>query len=66
MYDFIRITKGWFLSEPKKLGPIERVVMNRLMRSLPFEVKKLACQAKTQSMDQLVELVEGHQVAQGV
>jgi len=36
------------------------------MRALPYEAKKLACQQNPQRADQLVELMEGYQAAQGV
>ena len=40
--------------------------MDRFLRALPYEAKKLACQSNLQSAEQLVALVEGHQVAQAV
>ncbi|KAJ8390494.1 hypothetical protein AAFF_G00102910 [Aldrovandia affinis] len=63
MHDLIRLMKGWLISEPKTLGPLEQVVIDRFMCALPFDAKKLA---NPQSADQLMELVEGHQAAQAV
>ncbi|KAM9553730.1 uncharacterized protein ACWYII_035315 isoform 1-T2 [Salvelinus alpinus] len=45
------------------LKPIKKVVIDTFLHSLPSEAKKLASQANPQSADQLVELVEGQQVA---
>lgn len=45
------------------LMTIEKVVIDTYIRSLPFTAKKLASKANPQSADQLVELVEGQQVA---
>ncbi|KAF1388735.1 hypothetical protein PFLUV_G00065720 [Perca fluviatilis] len=63
MHDLIRLTKSWLTAEPLTLTPIEKVVIDKFLRALPFEAKKLASQANPQSADQLVELVEGQQVA---
>jgi len=66
MHELVRLTNAWLISEPKTLTPIERVIMDRFMRSLPYEAKKLAYQQNPQSVDQLVELLEGYQATQGV
>ncbi|XP_064195362.1 uncharacterized protein LOC135256967 [Anguilla rostrata] len=63
MHDLIRLTKSWLTAEPLTTTPLEKVVIDKFLRSLPFEAKKLASQANPQSADQLVELVEGQQVA---
>ena len=63
MHDLIRLAKCWLTAAPLTLTAIEKVVMDKFLRSLPFEAKKLASQANPQSADQLVELVEGHQAA---
>ena len=63
MHDLIRLAKGWLTAAPLTLTATEKVVMDKFLRSLPYEAKKLASQANPQSADQLVELVEGHQAA---
>uniref|UniRef100_A0AAY5JYK3 SCAN box domain-containing protein n=1 Tax=Esox lucius TaxID=8010 RepID=A0AAY5JYK3_ESOLU len=62
MHDLIRLAKSWLTAEPLTLNPIEKVVIDKFLRALPYEAKKLASQANPQSADQLVELVEGQQV----
>lgn len=66
MHELVRLTNAWLISEPKTLTPIERIIMDRFMRSLPYDAKKLVCQQNPQSVDQLVDLLEGYQAAQGV
>ena len=66
MYELTRLTNRWLASKPATPGPIERVIMDRFLRALPYEAKKLACQSNPQSAEQLVALVEGHQAAQAV
>ena len=66
MHELVRRTNAWLVSEPKSLPPMERMIMDRFMRALPYEAKKLACQNNPQSADQLVDLMEGYQAAQGV
>ena len=64
MHNLIRMAKGWLMAAPLTLTATEKVVMDKFLRSLPYKAKKLASQAlHPQSADQLVELVEGHQVA---
>ena len=63
MHDLIRLTKSWLTAEPLTLTAMEKVVIDKFMRALPYEAKKIASQANPQSADKLVELVEGEQVA---
>uniref|UniRef100_A0A6Q2YMH5 SCAN box domain-containing protein n=1 Tax=Esox lucius TaxID=8010 RepID=A0A6Q2YMH5_ESOLU len=58
-----RLAKSWLTAKPLTLTPIEKVVIDKFLRALPYEAKRLACQTNPQSADQLVELVEGQQVA---
>lgn len=63
MHDLIRLAKTWLTTEPLTLTPIEKVIIDTFLRYLLFKAKKLASQANPQSADQLVELVEGQQMA---
>lgn len=58
MYDLGRITKAWLTSDPEKLGVLERIVMDKYMRSLPYEAKKIASQQNPGNINELVSLVE--------
>ncbi|KAK0132837.1 hypothetical protein N1851_032052 [Merluccius polli] len=66
MYELTRLTNRWLVSEPSGPGPVERVVMDRYLRALPYEGQKLACQSNPQSAEQLVTLVEGYLAAHAV
>ena len=59
MHDLIRLTKSWLTAEPLTLTAMEKVVIDKFMRALPYEAKKLASHSNPQSADKLVELVEG-------
>ena len=63
MHDLIRLSKSWLAAERLTIMAIEKVVIDTFPRALPFEPKTLASQANPQSTDQLVEMVEGQQVA---
>jgi len=40
MYSLTRIANTWLLSEPHNLSPIDRIIMDKFLRTLPFEAKK--------------------------
>uniref|UniRef100_A0A803JM67 Gypsy retrotransposon integrase-like protein 1 n=1 Tax=Xenopus tropicalis TaxID=8364 RepID=A0A803JM67_XENTR len=59
MHDLIHLTKKWL--QPETLtGPqiVERIVMDRFLRSLPSPLRKWVSHADPTTADQLVEMVE--------
>uniref|UniRef100_A0A8C5LSP2 CCHC-type domain-containing protein n=1 Tax=Leptobrachium leishanense TaxID=445787 RepID=A0A8C5LSP2_9ANUR len=65
MFDLIHLVRKWL--QPESLsGPqiIERVVMDRFLRSLPIVLKKWVTQGDPKSVDQLVEIVERYFAAE--
>lgn len=63
MYELMRVAAGWL--QPNHLTVtqvVERLVVDRYLRALPYKMKEVASQANPQTSDQLVALVERHQV----
>jgi len=66
MHSITRIAHTWLLSEPHALSPIDRVIMDKFLRTLPFEAKKLAGQSHPHSREEVVTVVEGYRAAQAL
>lgn len=64
MHELIRVTKKW--REPDKKSPadiIETLVMDRYIRALPYDAKKVISHQKLTTATELVEAVEQYQAA---
>ncbi|XP_075949073.1 uncharacterized protein LOC142951429 [Anarhichas minor] len=64
MHELIRVTKRWL--EPDKHSPtdiIETLVMDRYLRGLPYEAKRVISHQKLTTATELVEAVEQYQAA---
>uniref|UniRef100_A0A667XFM0 CCHC-type domain-containing protein n=1 Tax=Myripristis murdjan TaxID=586833 RepID=A0A667XFM0_9TELE len=64
MHELIRVTKKWL--EPDKKSPaaiVETLVMDRYLRALPYEAKKIISHQKLTTAMELVEAVEQYQAA---
>ena len=57
----IRLTRGWLTTGD---GPsaLDRVVMDRCIRALPADAKRHASQSSPRTVDELIALLENHQV----
>ncbi|KAK5907137.1 hypothetical protein CesoFtcFv8_005017 [Champsocephalus esox] len=62
MYDLGRVTRAWLTCDPEKLSVLERIMMDKYIRSLPYETKKMSSQQNPASLDELVDVVESHMV----
>ncbi|KAK5901327.1 hypothetical protein CgunFtcFv8_026212 [Champsocephalus gunnari] len=62
MYDLGRVTRAWLTCDPGKLSVLERIMMDKYIRSLPYETKKMSSQQNPASLDELVDVVESHMV----
>ena len=66
IHDLLRLANGWLISEPVSLTPIERLVMDKFMRSLPYEARKTVCQQSPKTLDDVVTGMEGFLAVQAV
>uniref|UniRef100_A0A8D0A1J1 Uncharacterized protein n=1 Tax=Sander lucioperca TaxID=283035 RepID=A0A8D0A1J1_SANLU len=55
------LTRGW-LTTRDGLPALDRIVMDRCIRALPADAKRHASQSSPQTVDELVALLENHQV----
>ena len=58
----LRVTQSW-LASPGEPGHIERVVIDKCIRSLPPDARKYAAQVSPSSVEALIALLENHQVS---
>ncbi|KAL2099498.1 hypothetical protein ACEWY4_003892 [Coilia grayii] len=64
LHELARITKRWLAPDMNSAGEIvEMVIMDRYLRALPYEAKKVISQQKVTTAMQLVEAVEQYQAA---
>ena len=57
-----RLTHSW-LSSPGEPGHVERLVIDKCIRSLPPDARKYAAQVSPSSVEAMVALLENHQVS---
>ena len=66
VHDLLRLANSWLISEPVSLTPIERLVMDKFVRSLPYEARKTVCQQSPKTLDDVVTGMEGFLAVQAV
>ena len=64
MHDLIRVTKKWLEPDKKDSAQIvESVVVDRYIRALPYEAKRIISRQKIDTAKDLIEAVEQYQAA---
>lgn len=64
MSDLVHLTKGWLLTEVPSLPMLDKLVLDKYLRALPYEMKKTVSMQNPQSLEGLLTAVEIHQNTQ--